>query len=178
MEEVQVINSQNIFKKNDILLFEIKDTSTESQGLQCINLNYNVMNGFIKTLKHKEEFKNCKFYYILIQENKKEKNYNLYADLIKEIQYKIKKNNLCVKFYLFNEDNLFNMNIREINPEKLKILSLLKDEFLFFKRKFKNIDEKINNIDEKIDILFGIIGTICIVLFIFLIIFIIFIFKK
>ena len=140
------------------------------------------MNGFIKTLKQKEEFKNCEFYYIIIQENKKEENYNLYADLIKEIQYKIQKNNLYVKFYLFNEDNLFNMNIREINPEKLKILSLLKDELLSVKRKFKNIDEKINNIDEKINnidtkfnILFGIIGAICIVLFVF---FIIFIFKK
>ena len=175
MEEVQVINSQNIFKKNDILLFEIKDTSTESQGLQCINLNYNVMNGFIKTLKHKEEFKNCKFYYILIQENKKEKNYNLYADLIKEIQYKIKKNNLCVKFYLFNEDNLFNMNIREINPEKLKILSLLKDEILLFKSKFNNIDEKFKKIDEKckkidekfekkFNILFGMLFVVFIVL--------------
>ena len=77
------------------------------------------------------------------QENKKEKNFNLYADLIKEIKSKIQKDNLYVKFYLFNEDNLFNMKIRESGPEKLKILSLFKDELLSFKRKFKNIDEKL-----------------------------------
>jgi hypothetical protein len=173
MEEVQVTtNYQNIFKKNNILLFEIKDTTSESQGLQCINLNYNVMNGFIKALKRKEEFKNCEFYYILIQENKKEKNYNLYADLIKEIQSKIQKDNLYVKFYLFNENNLFNTNIREINPDKLQILSLLKDELLSFKRKFNNFEEKIisfeekiNNIDRKFNIIFIVLIAFLIILF-------------
>ena len=175
MEEIQVINSQNAFKKNDILLFEIKDTAAESQGLQCINLNYNVMNGYIKTLKQKEQLKNCEFYYILIQENKKGKNYNLYADLIKEIRTKIEKNNLYVKFYLFNENNLFNTNIREINPDKLKMLSLFKDEILLFKSKFNNIDEKFKKIDEKckkidekfekkFNILFGMLFVVFIVL--------------
>ena len=146
MEEVEICHSQNIFKKNDILLFEIKDTATEFQGLQCINYNYKVMNGFVKTLKQEEEFKNCEFYYILIQENKKEKGVNLYADLIKEIKTKTRKSILQVKFYLFDETNLFNRNIREMGPDKIRTLYLLKDELLFFRNKFDEIDKKFDKL--------------------------------
>ena len=118
----------------------------------------------------------------MIQENKNEKNYNLYSDLIKEIQSKIQKDNLYVKFYLFNEENLFNINVREVDPDKLRILSLFKEEVLSFKRKFNTIDEKIKNIDEKIkniDRKFNSLLEMLSIIFIVLIIFIIFlVFKK
>ena len=106
--------------------------------------------------------------------------------MIKDIQSKIQNNNLYAKFYLFNEENLFNMNIHEINPDKLKILSLLKDELLSIKRKFntnneKNnaINEKINTIDEKIDRKFNLILQMIAIIFnAFIVCFIILISKK
>ena len=56
-------NSRKIFKNNDILLFEIKDTSIEYAGLEFINYNYNVIHGYIKTLKKNNKFKDSNFYY-------------------------------------------------------------------------------------------------------------------
>ena len=56
-------NSRKIFKNNDILLFEIKDTSIEYASLEFINYNYNVIHGYIKTLKKNNKFKDSNFYY-------------------------------------------------------------------------------------------------------------------
>ena len=34
-------------QKNDVLLFEIKDTSMETTYLECIHYNFNVINGYM-----------------------------------------------------------------------------------------------------------------------------------
>lgn len=152
MEEFKINeNKKPIFKKDDILLFEMKDSSIEFIGLQCINSNFEVINGYVKVLKKKDEFKNYSFYYILIQENKEIKDQSLYSNLINEINKKVNDSldNLSVKFYLFNEGKIFNTNFRKIDSKHLETLYLLKDELSFIKSKFMRIDQKFEDIDKK-----------------------------
>ena len=134
-------NSKKIFKKNDILLFEIKDTSMEYTCLECITYNYNVINGYIKTLKKNNEFKDNNFYYMLLQENKGKKNPNLYMNLLNDLRTKI-QDNLLVHYYLFEDRRLFGKDFSKMNPRKLEILYLLKEEISFFKEKMRNIEMK------------------------------------
>lgn len=66
-------NEKKIFINNDILLFELKDSTIENIAYDCLRKNYKVLNGYIKILKKKKEFQNCQFFYIGIQERKKQK---------------------------------------------------------------------------------------------------------
>ena len=64
--------NKEIFVKNDVLLFELKDSKTINYCLNCMYDNYDILNGYVKLLKKKKEFKNCEFYYIGIQEKNEE----------------------------------------------------------------------------------------------------------
>ena len=66
-------NSKKIFEKNDVLLFELKDTSIETTGLECINYNYNVINGYIKAIKKKMSLKILNFIIFFYNKIKMEK---------------------------------------------------------------------------------------------------------
>ena len=46
------------FINNDILLFELKDSTIENIAYDCLRKNYKVLNGYIKILKKKKEFQN------------------------------------------------------------------------------------------------------------------------
>ena len=51
-------NEKKNFINNDILLFELKDSTIENIAYDCLRKNYKVLNGYIKILKKKKEFQN------------------------------------------------------------------------------------------------------------------------
>ena len=62
--------------------------------------NYEVINGYVKILKNKKEFKNCEFYYIGIQEkNREEKEKDVNKNITEGI-LKIKLFLAFDKFYI------------------------------------------------------------------------------
>ena len=136
-------------------MFEIKDTSMEYTCLECITYNYNVINGYIKAIKKNDEFKDNKFYYILLQQNKDAKDANLYIDLLNDLKNKI-TDDLIVQFYLFDDRKLFGKDFSKLNSNKLEVLYLLKEEISFFKEKIRNLEMKFNII----------ILLLCVVLFV------------
>ena len=62
---------------------------------------------------------------------------NLLNDLRTKIQ-----DNLLVHYYLFEDKRLFGKDFSKMNPRKLEILYLLKEEISFFKEKMRNIEMK------------------------------------
>ena len=89
--------NRTILVKNDVLLFELKDSKTINYYLNCMNENYEVLNGYIKILK-KKEFKNCQFYYYIVIQEKNEE----------EEQKEFKKNKIIediLKFKFFFLDS-------------------------------------------------------------------------
>lgn len=58
------------FKNGDILLFELKDSLIDNLAINCLKDNYKIINGYTKVIKEEKQFKNCKFFYIGIQEAK------------------------------------------------------------------------------------------------------------
>ena len=98
--------------------------------------NYEVLNGYVKTLKTKNEFKDCEFYYIGVQEGEEEvkendvKSNNINEDILK------------IKLFFFNNYKIFGQNYNEMNIEKLKILKLLKDEFSEIEKKLEKVEKK------------------------------------
>ena len=117
--------------------------------------NYEVINGYVKILKNKKEFKNCEFYYIGIQEkNREEKE--------KDVNKNITEGILKIKLFFFHNNIIFGQNYCEMDPEKLKVLNLLNDEFSEIDKKFENIEK---NFEKKFNIIiFGLIVLIIIIL--------------
>ena len=76
LEKEKSTPSDVIFKKDDVLLFELKDSTIENIALRCLYHNYESINGYVKLLKETEEFKDSTFYYIGIQEKKESEKYN------------------------------------------------------------------------------------------------------
>ena len=158
---------KDIFFKNDILLFELKDTKTQNYCLNCMYDNYEVLNGYVKTIKTKNDFKDCEFYYIGIQEGKEEAKEKDDKNKIEGI--------LKIKLFFFYDSQIFGQNYNEMNIEKLKTLNLLKDEFSGIEKKFSGIEKKISGIEKKIS---GIEKKNNIILFILIILIIIILIKK
>ena len=154
--------NENIFAKNDVLLFEIKDSKVTNYCLNCMYDNYEVINGYVKILKNKKEFKNCEFYYIGIQEkNREEKE--------KDVNKNITEGILKIKLFFFHNNIIFGQNYCEMDPEKLKVLNLLNDEFSEIDKKFESIERKFENIEKNFEkkfniIIFGLIVLIIIIL--------------
>ena len=70
--DISEINEKGqIFKPNDVLLFELKDSSYKDTAAKCLYGNYEVLNSYIEYLKANNEFKDRQFYYIGIQEYNK-----------------------------------------------------------------------------------------------------------
>ena len=155
---------KDIFVKNDVLLFELKDSKTKNYCLNCMYDNYEVLNGYVKTLKNKNEFKDCEFYYIGIQEGEEEakesndKKNNKIEDILK------------IKLFFFHNSKIFGKNYNEMNIEKLKILDLLKDEFSEIEKKFSEIEKKFEKKFEKINFKDNIIITCLFVLIIMMVV--------
>ena len=138
--DISEINEKGqIFKPNDVLLFELKDSSYKDTAAKCLYGNYEVLNSYIEYLKANNEFKDRQFYYIGIQE------YNKSQILSDDIRSKIinqnKKGILKLKLYYFEINEIFYINYLNIKPEKLRILSILKDEVKTIKNKFIEIKE-------------------------------------
>ena len=140
------------FKKGDILLFELKDSTIDNNVLSCLHANYDSFNGYTKVLKKTEEFKDSNFYYIGIQEKKLDNNNND-IHLIKDLVNKQESNPLKVKIYTFEDGKIFNKDYRKISPNKLKTLHLFREEIASFKNKFNAMEKKVDNINNKINIL-------------------------
>ena len=138
------LEEPTIFKANDILLFELKDSPIDNTALKCLNYNYNVLNGHIKLLKKDPAFKDCRFFYIGIQEAKSEFVRIFDFNVCEEIRKKESSGCLKVKLFLFVEGKIFNKDFRKENPEKMKILDLLKDER-------QKINDKINGLEIRLD---------------------------
>ena len=140
---------KTIFKENDILLFELKNTTNEIAAVRCINSNYSIINAHIKLLKKKKEFKDCRFFYIGIKEMKTQNPSNkkvktILEQTLEEIRKKEEHGILKVKLFEFINDNIFNMNLNDIDLKKIETYDL-------FKYKFAEIENKINAMNNKID---------------------------
>ena len=143
-EEINLYEKKEktIFKENDILLFELKNTTNEIAAVTCINSNYYIINAHIKLLKEKKEFKDCRFFYIGIKEMKTQNPSNkkvktMLKQTLEEIRKKEEHGILKVKLFEFINDNIFNMNLNDIKFNKIETYDLLK-------YKFAEIDNKIN----------------------------------
>ena len=56
--DISEINEKGqIFKPNDVLLFELKDSSYKDTAAKCLYGNYEVLNSYIEYLKANNEFK-------------------------------------------------------------------------------------------------------------------------
>ena len=135
-KESHIYDSEDkiIFKENDILLFELKDTTFSNTVATFINKNYYVLNSHIELLKEKDNFKNCRFFYIGVQEqnNQNVSNNNINNDkneVYEKIRKKQEKSSLKVKLFEFINDTIFHVDLKLVDPEKLKYLYVLKDEF-------------------------------------------------
>ena len=131
--------TENNFFTDDILLFELKDSTIENVALNCLRHNYKVLNGHIKNLKKIPKYKNCKFFYIGIQERKKKEEENKEKDENKKGYVEkngenlfVNNNNnfsldlLNIKYYTFFDGKIFGENYRKVNPKKLEILKFIK----------------------------------------------------
>lgn len=66
-------NEKKIFINNDILLFELKDSTIENISYDCLRKNYKVLNGYIKILKKTRNFKTVNFFILEYRKGKKQK---------------------------------------------------------------------------------------------------------
>ena len=164
---------KNIFVKNDVLLFELKDSKKKNYCLDCMLDNYEVLNGYVKILKNKNEFKDSEFYYIGVQEGEEEAKENDVKS------HNIREDKLKIKLFFFHNNKIFGENYNEMNIEKLKILNLLKDEFSEIEKKIEKVDKKFDkkfeNINLKANIIIMGLGVL---IFILLLIIIILLLKK
>ena len=136
-KESHIYDSEDkiIFKENDILLFELKDTTFSNSVATFINKNYYVLNSHIELLKELDNFKNCRFFYIGVQEQNNQNvsnNNNINNDkneVYEKIREKQEKSSLKVKLFEFINDTIFHVDLKLVDPEKLKYLYVLKDEF-------------------------------------------------
>ena len=154
-EETHLYESEEniIFKENDILLFELKDTTFSNTVATYINNNYYILNSHIELLKEKDNFKNCRFFYVGVQEQKKIQNVSNNNEVYKNIREKEEKSSLKVKLFEFINDNIFHVDLKLVEPEKIKILNVLKDEFdeiQSYKIKIVDIENKIATVENKI----------------------------
>lgn len=146
-----------IFKKNDILLFELNDSTIEYLSAKCIYNNYNVLNGHIELLKQKKEFKDCQFFYLGIQEKKPLGFRNIENNIYEQIRSKESLGHLKIKLFEFVNEKIFNKEFRKENPDKMKILDLLKDE----RQKIENkINSRLDKIERMIYFLLAIVAII------------------
>lgn len=137
-------NNNTIFQKNDVLLFELKDSLSENNISRCMIDNYDIINEKIKILKRKNEFKNCNFFYIGIQDADSLINHN---DKIRsEIKAKNDNGILKIKIYYFKNDIIFNVKFRELDPDKLRIKKLLNEDFLKINSRLNKIENNIKDL--------------------------------
>ena len=120
-----------------------------------INKNYYVLNSHIELLKEKDNFKNCRFFYIGVQEqnNQNFSNNNINNgknEVYEKIRKKQEKSSLKVKLFEFINDTIFHVDLKLVDPEKLKYLYVLKDEFNEIRNNKINTDNKLLNIENKI----------------------------
>lgn len=127
-----------IFNKNDICLIELKDIDKryDKELINCILYNYDILNLYVKYLKTKNEFKNCNFFYVGIQNKINENNSDI-VDILNKIENKSKDNLLKVKLFYFENDEIFNIKFREFVPENSPIT---RNEFEKIKKKLKELD--------------------------------------
>ena len=156
-KESHIYDSEDkiIFKENDILLFELKDTTFSNTVATFINKNYYVLNSHIELLKEKDNFKNCRFFYIGVQEqnNQNVSNNNINNgknEVYEKIRKKQEKSSLKVKLFEFINDTIFHVDLKLVDPEKLKYLYVLKDEFDEIRSNKINTDNKLLKIENKI----------------------------
>ena len=166
LEEIHLNNSEEneIFKENDILLFELKDSNFKNLVATYINKNYYVLNSHIELIKKKENFKDCRFFYVGIQEQKIENVSNNFINnkinrVYDELREKEGKGIVKIKLFEFINDTIFHVDLKCVNAEKLQVLSLLKDELDEIKKNKIITDNKIDSVEGKIDSVEKRIGT-------------------
>ena len=153
LKEFNINESEEItkFKENDILLFELKDSSIDNKALECLNNNYNVLNGHIKLLKEDSAFKDCRFFYIGIQEGKSESVQIVNSKICEETRKKESSGCLKVKLFHFVNGKIFNKEFREENAEKMKVLDLLKDERQEINDKIEGLEIRLVGLENRLD---------------------------
>ena len=114
--------------------------------LNCLKDNYKEINGYIKVIKEEKQFKNCKFFYIGIQEVKEPE---IDEDILFEKKNKkiINFDELKVKLYTFSNGKIFGEDYRTMNKKKIETLNIIKPEFDNIDKKFENIDKRLKYLE-------------------------------
>ena len=102
-------------------------------------------------LKEDSAFKVYRFFYIGIQEGKSESVQIVNFKICEETRKKESSGCLKVKLFHFVNGKIFNKEFREENPEKMKVLDLLKDERQKINDKIKGLEIRLDGLEIRLD---------------------------